>query len=178
MRATLNILFTIVLIGQHSLAVEVYFTPSADCEQQITSAIDNASDIAVAVYSINNVKIVNALKRAHARKAKLRILTDRLQAAGPSSKVIELKSAGINVKVHSKHKIMHNKFLLADDKIAISGSYNFTEPASKSNDENCIVMKEPNAIAAYKNQFEKLWELNTKESSEKKLRDIAAKQKK
>lgn len=160
------IVLLLTLVSFSSNAVDVYFSPSHDCENQIIAGFNNAQkDVVVSVYSINNPRIVPAMIAAKKRGVSLRVLTDRVQAAGKSSRVLELLNAGVNIRVHSKHKIEHNKFAVFDDKRAISGSYNWTEPASEVNSENCVVMPETNAIAAYKKRFEQLWELNTQEKS-------------
>ncbi len=152
----------------HSTA-EVYFSPSKDCENGLVNLIQSSvKTIDVSVYSINNTKIVNALKKAHAKGIKIRILTDRTQASGKSSKVKELKTAGINIRVHSKYKIEHNKFAVFDGKKASTGSYNWTNPASDKNSENCVFFTDnPEVVSKYQNRFEHLWQVNTELDSEK-----------
>ena len=166
-------LFTIITIMLFSLPcsamVDIKFTPSNDCENTIITYIDNSQNhIDIAIYSINNNQIVNALKRAHKRGVKIRILTDKLQAASKSSKVVELYKYGINIRVNSKHKIEHNKFAIYDKQSASSGSFNWTNPASTKNSENCIfITNNTSAIDAYLKRFEYLWQINTKEKSDK-----------
>ena len=117
--------------------------------------------------SINNTNIVNALKKAHNRGIAMRILTDRTQASGKSSKVQELRNAGINIRVHSKHKIEHNKFAVYDGNKASTGSYNWTNPASDKNSENCVFFSnDEGVVQSYKDRFEYLWKVNTKEASD------------
>lgn len=147
---------------------QVYFSPSLKCENNIVKLIDNAQErIDAAVYAINNKDIVNAIKKAHKRGVKIRILTDRLQASNKSSKVKELYGFGVNIRVHSKHKIEHNKFAVFDGKKAVSGSYNWTEPASTKNSENCIFfIKNKEIVKDYQNRFDYLWKINTKQKSD------------
>ena len=139
------------------------------CEKSIVSLINDAQDtISVAVYSINNNQIVKALKKAHDRGVKIKILTDRLQASGKSSKVRELYDYGINIRVHSKNKIEHNKFAVFDGKTATTGSYNWTNPASVKNSENCLFLTDnKDIIEKYNNRFKYLWQINTKSASDK-----------
>ncbi len=148
--------------------IEVYFSPSTDCEDKLVDLINNSTEtIDVAVYSINNDNIVNALKRAQDRGVRMRVLTDRTQASGKSSKVRELYDSGVNIKVHSKHKIEHNKFAIFDGKMASTGSYNWTNPASNKNSENCVFfIEEQEVIAKYQERFDYLWEINTKVASD------------
>ena len=97
--------------------VEVHFSLSKECENALVERINTTEkNIDAAVYSINNKSIVNALKQAYDRGIQIRILTDRLQAAGNSSAVKDLRSYGINIRVHTKNKIEHNKFAIFDGK--------------------------------------------------------------
>ena len=86
-----KVLFVIILLIFLSFPcfarIDVKFTPSKQCEKTIVEFIDNSKEtIDVAIYSINNDKIVEALKKSHYQGVKLRILTDKLQV---SSKIIE-----------------------------------------------------------------------------------------
>ena len=167
----------LALVTAKAFPVEAFFTPSRDCESVIIGALEKAKDIVIAVYSISNPRIVAALKMAKGRGANLRILTHSLQASSRSSKIMELLTYGLNLRVNSHHKIMHNKFATFDDKVAISGSYNWTTPASEQNDENCLLIDEPKVVSAYKKNFENLWNLNAKENSDRKLSQIKETQK-
>ena len=140
--------------------VRVYFTPGTDCENNIITEINNAKKIDIAVYSITNQNIVDAIIEAKERGAKIRVITDRLQSKGKYSLVDELSDAGIPVITNVGHKIMHNKFAIFDGKRIESGSYNWTESASKSNAENCTFFEQENKT--FSKQFEYLWGLYQK----------------
>lgn len=148
--------------------INIYFSPSQKCENSIVKLINQSENtIDVAIYSINNDDIVKALKKAYDRGVKVRILTDKLQASSKYSKVIELYKYGINIRVHSKFKIEHNKFAIYDSKFAFSGSYNWTNPATEKNSENCIFfIKNKEAVEKYQNRFNYLWQQNTKKKSD------------
>ncbi len=146
---------------------QVAFSPSKDCENIIIKLIEHADKIDIAVFDINNDNIVAALKKAEKQGKKIRILTDKRQAATKSSKVLDLYKAGINIRVHSKNKIEHNKFAIFDNKYVITGSYNWTNPASNKNSENCLLTVENEEIIAdYQSRFDYLWRINTKKKSE------------
>lgn len=159
----------LVFLSSPAIAVEyVFFSPSSQCEDEIIRLINQSRDkIDIAVYAINNDNIVAALKQAFSRGVKIRILTDRLQASNKSSKARELYTLGFDIKVNSKYKIEHNKFAIFDDKYVSGGSYNWTNPASRQNSENCIFFKDNQPIVeAYRNRFEYLWQINTQEKSD------------
>lgn len=140
--------------------VRVYFTPGTDCENNIVAEINNAKKIDIAVYSITNQNIVDAIIDAKERGAKIRVITDRLQSKGKYSLVDKLSDAGIPVITNVGHKIMHNKFAIFDGKRIESGSYNWTESATESNAENCTFFEQENKT--FSKQFEYLWNLYQK----------------
>lgn len=149
---------------------EVYFSPSVDCENRIVRAIDESqSNIAVAVYSINNKKIVDALLAAKKRGVKLRVLTDNTQASQRSSRVLEMVANGVDLRVHSKFKIEHNKFGVYDGKLVSTGSFNWTGPAARSNSENCLFLDDKSVISKFHERFEFLWSKNSAEASKVRL---------
>ncbi len=134
--------------------VRVYFTPGTDCENNIIREIKNADKIDIAVYSITNENITDAIIAAHKRGANVRIVSDKLQSRGKHSRVDELRAAGVPVLINKKHKIEHNKFAIFDNQTVVTGSYNWTTSATKYNSENCVFIDYP---TPYVNRFEYLW---------------------
>lgn len=147
----------------------VFFSPGTDCELSVIQNINNSNKtIDVAVYAITNTNIVDALKNAHHRGVKIRILTDRIQAGNKKSLVKDLYNYGINIRVHSKYRIEHNKFAIYDGQNVSTGSYNWTNNASIYNSENCIFLtKDDHVINKYQRRFNYLWHTNTKKKSTK-----------
>lgn len=134
-------------------ATEVYFTPSNDCQEQIIKLIDKAqNNINIAIYSFTDNKIYNTLVK---KKNIVKIIADNKQSKGKSSK-IDLLSFN-NVKVCKRLSgVMHNKYMIIDDKYVITGSYNWSDGARKSNNENCIVINDIDVIKKYQKNFNEL----------------------
>ena len=142
---------------ENCATVKVFFTPSTDCEKNVIAAINSAQKIDIAVYSITNPGITDAIIAAHNRGATIRIVTDKQMAKGKGSSVEKIRSAGIPVLTNKKHKIEHNKFAVFDDVHIVSGSYNWTTNASKYNSENCVFFDQQNK--EYSHRFEYLWNI-------------------
>lgn len=134
----------------------IYFTPGPECENNIVASIDAATRaIDVAVYSITNDKIVDSLIAAYNRGVNVRVISDKLQSTGRASLIGRIQDAGIPVVLNKKHKIMHNKFAIFDNKDIETGSYNWTSSATKSNAENCMFFAEQDG--EFSKQFKHLW---------------------
>ena len=54
---------------------------------------------------------------------------------------------------------MHNKFIILDKKVIITGSFNFTTSAIVDNHENVVVTDQLDIVGQYVSRFEKLWGL-------------------
>lgn len=136
-------------------ALEVYFTPSNNCEEAITQRLRSAKKIDIAVYAINNKNLVEEIKKAYDRGAKVRIISDILQASRRKSKVKELKEYGIPVALNKHKTTEHNKFAVFDKKTVVTGSYNWTNAASWRNSENCVFLED--GAQKYQKRFNTLW---------------------
>lgn len=160
--------FCICFTPNASAKTDVLFTPSLSCEYTIEKLIKGSKEsLDIVVYAINNDRLVDAIKDAHKRGVKVRVLTDRLQAAVRGSKVVELHDFGVNIKVHSVNRIEHNKFAVYDKTRASTGSYNWTNPASKKNSENCLfITNNKSTVQKYQNRFDYLWRINKKSKSD------------
>lgn len=169
MKAFIYTLILILLYTHNGASqIEVAFTPSNECEDKIIRLINETEEnLDIAIYAINNDNIIMAIQKAYNRGVKIRILTDRLQSSGRYSKVFDLYNYGINIKVNTKNKIEHNKFAIYDDKKVSTGSFNWTNTASKRNSENCLFLLEnPEITKDYKDRFEYLWQINSKTISD------------
>ena len=147
----------------------VFFSPKGGCEAEVVRFLDaTKSKVDAAIYSLNNAAILAALQRAKTRGVKIRILLDRLEASGKGNRkvTLALKRQGFDVRVHSKNRIQHNKFAVFDGVKVITGSFNWTNPAETSNEENCVVLDEVVIAKAYEQRFEEhLWVVNTEARS-------------
>ena len=71
--------------------------------------------------------------------------------------------AGVDVRPDGNNGQMHHKVIIIDRQIVVLGSYNFTNSAETKNDENLLVVYNPEIAAQYLAEFERVYE--TGESS-------------
>jgi len=65
--------------------------------------------------------------------------------------------AGIPVRQDGNPGTFHHKVLVIDGETVVTGSFNFTENADDSNDENALVVTEAQIAAEYLREFERRW---------------------
>ena len=72
------------------------------------------------------------------------------------SSVAELaQRAGIPTLIDDRHAIAHNKIMIIDDRIVITGSYNFSRAAEKSNAENLVIIESAPIARKYQQNWQK-----------------------
>lgn len=159
MKTLLTILTILFSTNAHALT-NVCFSPSTCCENNIVELVENSKEtIDIAIYAFTNQKIYDSLLQAKDRGIKIRIVADKAQSKGKFSFIPKLQEQGFDIRIKKKVKIEHNKFGVFDKKMIITGSYNWTEAATKMNSENCMLDKRKKVVAKYGKRFEELWKM-------------------
>jgi len=148
-----------ITISLFSLAkTEVYFSLSDNPQKEIIKHINQAeSFINIAMYIFTDREIALPLVKAQERGVKVRLYLDKDQVDYQYSQSRFLVQRGIKTRISTNNYIMHNKFAIIDNRLLLTGSYNWTFSANNRNDENLMIIDDPEIIALYQNQFEKLW---------------------
>jgi len=160
----LSILAFLVLILSITISIstlaktEVYFSLSDNPQKEIIKNINQAEAfINIAMYIFTDRQIALPLAKAQERGVKVRLYLDKEQVDYKYSQSRFLVQKGIKTRISSNNYIMHHKFAIIDNRLLLTGSYNWTFSANNRNDENLIVIDDPEIISRYQNQFEKLW---------------------
>jgi len=140
--------------------IEVFFSRADNHhpDQKIISLINEAKEeLNIAIYGLTKPDIVQAIVSANQRGVKVRVVADRVQAAGRSSLVDYLKKQNIPLKKNKHNGAMHHKVCVIDGKTVISGSFNWSNNATYNNDENMLVIYSPKMAREFNTEFERLW---------------------
>ena len=63
----------------------------------------------------------------------------------------------MDVLEESNCYILHHKVIVIDARTVLTGSYNFTGSAEKDNDENLVIVDDPNLARIYLDEFERVY---------------------
>ena len=123
--------------------VQVYFSPNGGATDAVVNALDHATNtVLVQAYSFTSAPIAKALVDAHRRGLNVQVLLDRSQRTEKYSEADFLKNNGIPTLIDAQHAIAHNKIILIDGYIVLTGSFNFTKAAEEHNAENLLVIND------------------------------------
>ena len=143
--------------------MEVYFSPEGGCTEAVVREIDAAqTSILVQAYSFTSAPIAKALVEAHQRGVHVEVILDRSQESEKYSSADFVLHAGIPTMIDAKHAIAHNKVIIIDGGIVITGSFNFTKAAEEHNAENLLVIRDRQIAEKYTVN----WQLHAAHSKE------------
>lgn len=138
--------------------IKVLFSPNGGCQGAVVQEISQAQKtIDIAMYNLTSREISQELIKAKARGVQIRVFLDKGEGNGKYSKGRYLMDKGIDVHFYAGTGLMHNKFAVIDNKVLITGSFNWTASAERENQENLLIITEENVVKQYAQRFEMLW---------------------
>ncbi len=162
-------------VSLEAAPTEVYFSPQGGAEAALEKLLDDArQDIRAALYFFTSRPLAAAILRAHKRGVKIQVIIDGNDESD-YSKGYYLRQRGVDVRYarglpkkarkskKSKYRVkkfglMHHKFMVVDDKMVATGSYNWTASAEKWNRENLLIIKSSSLARKYTAEFKKILE--------------------
>jgi len=84
------------------------------------------------------------------------------ETVGSETDAAELNTlycANIPVLQDGNSSFMHHKVIIVDESLVITGSMNFSTSAETRNDENIILIDNPDIAALYLQEFDRVWEM-------------------
>lgn len=147
-----------IIIASNEKAIEIFFSPSDNCIQELISEIEKAeSSLLIAMYNFTSKPLAQALINACQRQIEVKVCLDGTDPYHRHAKGSYLSKKGVLVKIIEGEGIMHHKFCIIDEKKVITGSFNWTTSADLRNDENLLVIRSADIAASYKDEFMRLW---------------------
>ena len=136
-------------------SVAVHFSPKGGCMDAIVHELKAArKEILVQAYSFTADPITFGLIEAKKRGVDVKILLDKSNEQEQYSDLHIFLENGLAPLTDSHHAIAHNKIMIIDQKVVVTGSYNFTNQAEGENAENLLIFKgHPELVKLFRRNF-------------------------
>ncbi|MBN3318125.1 PLD6 hydrolase, partial [Atractosteus spatula] len=112
------------------------------------------------IFAFSSQELCRAVLLLHRQGVVVRVLTDKDYMAIDGSQIGSLRKAGIAVRHETGGFHMHHKFAVADRRLLITGSLNWTATAVQGNKENVLVTEDAAFVRPFLREFEELWDAN------------------
>jgi phosphatidylserine/phosphatidylglycerophosphate/cardiolipin synthase-like enzyme len=138
--------------------VEIYFAPEDQVADRLAELIRSATQsITVLAYNWTSNPLADALVEQAENGLQVRMVMDGKTAANSTGSDLErFQQSGMDVRVWRSDGLMHMKAIIVDGKIVATGSYNYTASADQKNDENVVIIHQPQLAEQYLAEFERI----------------------
>jgi phosphatidylserine/phosphatidylglycerophosphate/cardiolipin synthase-like enzyme len=157
-----NTPYPTVTIG--NATVSVYFSPEDSPTPAIVAMIGRAEKtVDVMSFVFSSLPIGEALVAAKKRGVRVRVLLDNaFSSEGATARwkyvpFAELSKAGIACKYDDEQSKLHHKVIVVDSREVLTGSFNLSANAEKTNDENLVIIASADIGARFQAEFDRLW---------------------
>ena len=139
--------------------LEIYFSPDDGVAARLVTLIQSAQEsIYFMAYSFTSNDIGAAvMERAQAGVTVAGVMDEGQVSSNQGGEYDPFLQAGLDVRLDGTPGLMHHKVILIDRSIVIAGSYNFSASAEERNDENLIVIYDPDIAAQYLLEFMRVY---------------------
>lgn len=139
------------------VAVESYFAPEDGVTEKIVNRLKAAQKtIDFMAFSFTDDEIGATVSGRAKAGVKVRGVFEKTGSETQFSEFGRMKSAGLDVLQDGNPYLMHHKVFVIDGKTTIVGSFNFSQNAENSNDENLLIVDEDAMAASFTQEFERV----------------------
>lgn len=144
-----------VMIGD--VKIENYFAPEDKVMRRIVNEIGRAeASIHMMAFSFTSKELSSAIRMKKRQGVTVKVLFHGSGAHSEYSCLNDMKEVGAETFIsHNRRGVMHNKVIIIDRRIVITGSFNFSNNADTSNDENLLIIHSPQLAAIYEEEFQR-----------------------
>lgn len=153
--------FPIPKLTKDGIPVLIYFSPEDKVASRIVDLLQGAQEsIHFLAYSFTSNDIGDAmLERAHSGVTVTGVMDDTQVKASQGTEYDPFLQAGLDVRLDgNQNGLMHHKLIIIDQKIVITGSYNFSASAEQANDENAVIIFSQRVAAKYMEEFQRVFD--------------------
>jgi phosphatidylserine/phosphatidylglycerophosphate/cardiolipin synthase-like enzyme len=150
-------------------SIQVVFTSEDPAiEQAIIPVVNSATrSIRFLAFSYTDFPLAQAMINRAQNGVNVAGVFERVGSDTEAAELKTLFCAKIPVRRDGNGGFMHNKVIVVDERFVITGSLNFSTNAEKSNDENVIIIDNPDIAKLYMQDFERVWALATDPETDK-----------
>lgn len=150
---------------ESGVSIENYFSPNGGAQQAIVNRLHGAKkNIRVTAFSFTDDPMAELLIAKKNQGVSVQAVFETRNNTGLGAEYSKLKRAGIDILEDGNCYILHSKLMIIDDRTVITGSYNFTDAANRTNDENLLIIDDPVLAKSYIDEFNRIYKQAIKPS--------------
>jgi len=142
--------------------LQVYFSAEDDVMTRIVPYVRGAqSSIRFFAFSFTDQALAQAMIDRAGMGVDVAGVFEKVGSETESAQLRTLYCAKLPVRQDGNPRFLHDKVIIVDNRYVITGSFNFSANATESNDENVIIIDNPQIASLYMQEFERIWNIAT-----------------
>ena len=147
-----------VMINESGIAV-IFTSEDPAIEQAIVPLVSSATkSIRFLAFSFTDYPLAEAMIKRSQNGVDVAGVFEKVGSDTDAAELDTLFCAHVPVRQDGNSSFMHSKVIVVDERYVITGSLNYSTNAEESNDENVIIIDNPEIAKLYMQNFEYVWE--------------------
>ncbi len=144
--------------SQDGAAVQVLFAPEDRVVAALAVALSSATtSIRFMAFSFTLDDIAGVMQQKAQQGVVINGIFETTGSETRTSELTPLLCSGLAMRQDGNPFVMHHKVFIIDDKTVVTGSFNFSTGARDSNDENLLIITDPDLALQYVEEFNRRW---------------------
>ena len=149
-----------ITFSENGTEISIIFASEADEIPELVAEIQKAEHsihFMVFVFSLDELADAILEMMAHL-DIRVQGIFEKRNSTASWSQLPALHCAGVQVRQDGNRYILHHKVFIIDEETVITGSFNYSNNAAKSHDENIVVIRDPDIASRYMDEWQGLWD--------------------
>ncbi|MBI3162810.1 MAG: hypothetical protein HYZ23_09880 [Chloroflexi bacterium] len=138
--------------------VQVLFSSEDNVVSNLIALVNDAQiNIRFLAFSFTDYPLAQAMIDKHKAGLDVKGVYETFSSAGSRSELRTFWCAGVPARQDGNSGFLHDKIIIIDNSIVVTGSLNYSSNADESNEENVVIVDNAEIAALYLQEFDKLW---------------------
>lgn len=139
--------------------IQILFSPEDKAMANLVALVRDAqTSVRFLAFSFTDAQLAQMMIERAGAGVEVRGIFETFGSSGSSSELKTFWCAGLPVRQDGNGSFLHHKVILVDDSIVVTGSLNFSANADGVNEENVMIVDNPEIAGLYVQEFETLWD--------------------
>jgi phosphatidylserine/phosphatidylglycerophosphate/cardiolipin synthase-like enzyme len=138
--------------------IDTFFSPDDGVQAALLPVLESAQEsIYFLAYSFTSNQLGDIVRqKAEAGLTVAGVMDDEQVRSNQGTEYDPFRQADLDVRIDGIDGLMHHKVFIVDERIVVMGSYNFSQSAEERNDENLLILYNPEIAEQFMLEFQRV----------------------
>jgi phosphatidylserine/phosphatidylglycerophosphate/cardiolipin synthase-like enzyme len=138
--------------------IQVLFSPEDNAISNLIALVNDAqTSIRFLAFSFTDYPLAQSMIDRAKAGVDVKGVFETFGSNGTRSELRTMWCANLPVRQDGNGSFLHDKIIIVDNSIVVTGSLNYSSNADESNEENVVILDNTEIAALYLHEFDKLW---------------------